>query len=92
MGLIKYGLRHKESKVILSVTTFEYQLYDDWEVKAYELAIDYGIWLVDTKKEAEYVKNNKVKRQESEYYRPINPYKSEELEVVKVDINIEVVE
>ena len=90
MELIKYGLQHKERKVILSFTTFEYQLYDNKQV-AYELSNDYGIWLVDTKKEAEYVKNNKVKRQESDYHKPMNPYKPEELEVVKVTMNIEVI-
>ena len=87
MEVVKYGLRYK-SRIVLSVTTSEYQLYDNKQV-AYELTNDYGMWLVDTEKEAEYVKNNKVKCQESDYYKPMNPYNPEELEVVRIIISIE---
>jgi hypothetical protein len=100
--LIKYGLRHKIAKKLLSVETTPGYWEDDFSGAdvVHKLVIDnsgagavdsphYGLWLVDNPYHAEYVRQTNTEDYKAHYQMPQNPFKPNELEVVKVVIEID---
>ena len=88
MKLTKYGLLNTNGYSIDRMVGFLTRINPDGIGIQYELYTHgTGVWLVDTKEEAEYVKNNSTICYKSDYTHPTNDLVR--LKVVKVTLKIE---
>jgi len=88
MKIIKYALLHKKSNTLVGFyttsnsgefcTDVEYNLVYDEE----------NIWVVDSFEKAEYVRNNSTDWYNANYNTPQHSYHSNELSVVKLEIEV----
>jgi len=88
---IKYGLRLKNTGELLGVSASSNEGSDCCVDTAYTLSTGCdNQWLVEDKLQAAYVRMFSTEWYNADYDTPINPYKPEEVEVVKVTMNIKV--
>lgn len=85
----KYGLREKKSQKILefSITSNEGSAF----CYSYEVSIDssgLGIWMVDTFKEADYVRRKSTEWYNACFETPSHDYEADELEVIEIIMEI----
>jgi hypothetical protein len=83
--IVKYALRHKKSGELL-----KYFTTSNSNKMTTELT-EHGdkIWSVDTKLNAEFVRNFSTKWYNAQYETPINKFKPKDLEVVELTTTIE---
>lgn len=86
-----YGLRHKKGGALLGVYTTSNAGSDCCEGESYHLTKCADVpWMVKTKLEASYVRMFSTPWYNARYETPINDFKPEELEVVKIEIREDV--
>jgi hypothetical protein len=84
-----YGLRDKKSGELLSVST-QHTDADCSVDEIHTLSIFEDVpWIVEDKLTASYVRLMSEPWWSADYETPINPYKAEDLEVVKIEFNID---
>jgi len=90
MKTTKYGLRSKKSGKLIGFST-EGNSEDCEGVSVTYSLLENAVspWLVDFPEHAEYVRLNSTDWYNADYKTPINPYESDELEVVRVEQIIE---
>jgi hypothetical protein len=87
-----YGLLHKKSNTLLGFTTEE---DNSGESVGTIYTLGYGddqLWIVKDKLNASYVRLYSTEWYNAGYDHPINPYEPEELEVVKIELQIDIEE
>ena len=87
--LIRYGLKEKKTGNLLGF--YSKSNPEDGECCDVEYSLEsrsyYGkLWLIDDKNHAEWVRNYPTEWYNAEYYSPNHNFKSEDLEVVEVNI------
>lgn len=84
---VRYGLRLKGTKKILGYYIRSNSDADFCVPNSYVLcSSEDNLWLVSSPEQAEYVRNYSTEWYNAGYESPQNPFKPEELEVVKVSI------
>jgi len=81
-----YGLLHKKSSTLLGV---------EISYPAYCHTLEYNsetIWIVERRIIASYVRSNTTEGYNATHNCPVNPFKPEQLEVVRIDISAQAVE
>jgi hypothetical protein len=87
-----YGLLHKKQNVLLGFTTDE-DTSGDSVGTIYTLSYcDDQLWMVGDKLTASYVRLYSTEWYNAGYEHPVNPYEPDELEVVKIELNVTVEE
>jgi len=94
MTILKYGygLLHKKSNTLLGFSTEE---DNSGESVGTIYTLSYGddqLWIVKDKLNASYVRLYITEWYNAGYEHPINPYQPEELEVVKIEMNVTIEE
>lgn len=90
MKIIKYGIREKSSGSLYGVDTSANN-GDFCESVEYSLSSSSdNIWLMDSYNEVEKVIKNPSKWYNASYYSPSHELKTKEVEIVKIELNIEV--
>jgi hypothetical protein len=87
-----YGLLHKKENVILGFSTEESHSCDSVGVIYTLSSCDEPLWIVKDKLNASYVRLYSTEWYNAGYEHPVNPYEPEELEVVKIELNVTVEE
>jgi hypothetical protein len=87
-----YGLLHKKENVMLGFSTEEANSCDSVGT-IYTLSYcDEPLWIVKDKLNASYVRLYSTEWYNAGYEHPMNPYKPDELEVVKIEMNVTIEE
>jgi hypothetical protein len=87
----KYGLRNKNNKNLITVSTHSNSGGDCVSV-LHELQdnIYYSVWMVDKGVHAEWVRNNPAQWYDADYDTPYHRFEPNDLEVVKLTISTEI--
>lgn len=86
----KYGLRMKQSGKILGFTVSSNEGGEFCGENTYELdELEDNMWLVDSEYQAAYVARYSTPWYNAGYETPKNPYKVEDLQVVKIEMMVE---
>lgn len=90
MKIIKYGIREKSSGLIYGVDTSANN-GDFCESVEYSLSSSSdNVWLMDSYGQVDYVIKNPSKWYNANYYTPSHDIIIDEVEIVKIELNIEV--
>ena len=91
MKITKYGIREKFSGLIYGVETYRNDGDFCEDIQYFLSAHSDNVWLMESYGQVDYVIKNPSKWYNANYYTPSHDIIIDEVEIVKIELNIEVV-